>query len=398
MDSDTPDFVKNLEQLVVEEPNIEKARGEIRKLSEIQNYGDDDPNCLLGNRYLSREGGLLFVAPTGTGKSTAIMQMALLWAVGKPAFGIMPKHKIKTLIIQAENDDGDLAEMRDGVLFGMTRSDIITRDEAYEASDSVCVVRDVTNTADMVGPQMDARIVASGCDMVVLDPIFSYLGGETNSAKDVGHFLRNVINPVLLRRKVGFIAVHHSNKPLQGQQKADWQAGDFAYLGAGSAEFANWARAVLAIRSMGNHDVFQMVAAKRGKRIGWVDEEDGTHQTSRFIKHGSEGLCWLDASKSDVEQAKNPAGSRREALIEIDIEEVINLACSKIWKLNTLKEAIKEEYGITSGRSNRLDDALKLVKESPRVKLARYYEDGVPVYIIGSKKDVANHLQNEGKS
>jgi hypothetical protein len=279
----------------------------------------------------------------------------------------------------------------------MIHSDLITEAEAHEASESVNVVRDVVNTGDMVGPWMDSRIVASECDMVVLDPIFSYLGGETNSAKDVGHFLRNVINPVLLKRHVGFIAVHHSNKPLAGAQKADWQAGDFAYLGAGSAEFANWARAVLAIRSMGSHDVFQMVAAKRGKRIGWTSDDDGSTETSKYIKHSGRGLCWLNATEQDVALAKTPSGSSREAVVEIDIDDCVSIACQKVWRFNTYKEAIKEEYDIKTGRSNKLDDALKIVKEHNRVSYAKYYEKGVPVYIIGAKKDVENYLNNAGK-
>jgi hypothetical protein len=396
LDYEIPEFARELENIVVEEPGILAARKEIRKLSELKNYGDDDPNALLGNRYLSREGGLLFVAPTGTGKSTAIIQMALLWAVGKPAFGIWPKGKIKTLIIQAENDDGDLAEMRDGVLDGMTNAGLISEDDAWEASESVCVIRDVTNTGDMVGPYLDTRVAASGCDLVVLDPIFSYLGGETNSAKDVGHFLRNVINPVLLKRNVGFIAVHHSNKPLAGAQKADWQAGDFAYLGAGSAEFANWARAVLAIRSVGSHDVFQIVAAKRGKRIGWIDEDDGKNTTSRFIKHGTKGLCWLDATQADITASINKPGSTKREALEINIDEAVSLAASKIWKFNTFKDELKSEYGITTGRNNALDSAMQLIRENPRLKYAKYYENGVPIYIIGAKKDVENLLQNRG--
>jgi hypothetical protein len=201
----------------------------------------------------------------------------------------------------------------------------------------------------------------------------------------------------LLANKIGFIAVHHSNKPLAGAQKADWQAGDFAYLGAGSAEFANWARAVLAIRSMGSHDVFQMVAAKRGKRIGWTSDDDGTPETSRYIKHSGYGLCWLDATEQDVNAAKNPVGSSREAGIAISVEDCIAIARQRVWRYNTYKDAIKDEYGIMTGRSNKLDDALKLVKESPLLMYAKYYENGVPVYLIGAKNDVRNYLDNAGK-
>jgi hypothetical protein len=391
--TDAPDFVGMID-VTVEAAAVEDAQTQIRRLSELQNYGSDDPNCLLGNRYLSRQGGLLFVAPTGTGKSTAIIQMALLWAMGKPAFGIYPRCKIKTLIIQAENDDGDLAEMRDGVLHGMTASGLLTEEQAHAAADAVHVVRDVVSTGDEVGPAMDSYVKASGCDLVVLDPIFSYMGGETNSAKDVGHFLRNVVNPVLLARNVAFIAVHHSNKPLAGQQKQEWQAGDFAYLGAGSAEFANWARAVLAIRSMGSHDVFQLVAGKRGKRIGWEDEDDGSPLTSRYIKHGSEGLCWLDATQADIEAARSESRPTKATEPEPDMSTAVEITRRQIWKYETLKQTIKDELEI-KGR-NRLDEFMKRLCENDRIGRGRYYESRLPHNIIGDKKDVENYLENKG--
>ena len=37
---------------------------------------------------------------------------------GRPLFGIVPARPLKSLLIQAENDEGDLAEMRDGVIAG----------------------------------------------------------------------------------------------------------------------------------------------------------------------------------------------------------------------------------------------------------------------------------------
>src|SRR5206468_2700274 len=85
-------------------------------------------------------------------------------------------------------------------------------------------------------------------------------------------------NPLLREFNCAAVVVHHTNKPPTGKEKPDWSAGDFAYLGGGSAEWANWARAVLGLRSLGSHDVFELRAGKRGGRLGWK-EEDG--ETSR---------------------------------------------------------------------------------------------------------------------
>jgi hypothetical protein len=73
----------------------------------------NDPDELLRFRFLCRRGLLLLCGPTGIGKSSFAMQCMILWALGLPAFGIAPVRPLKSLLIQAENDEGDLAEMRE---------------------------------------------------------------------------------------------------------------------------------------------------------------------------------------------------------------------------------------------------------------------------------------------
>src|SRR5580704_9528316 len=66
---------------------------------------------LLGNRWLCRGGGALIVAPSGQGKSVLTAQASILWACNKAAFGIKPSRPLRSLILQAEDDDGDIQEM-----------------------------------------------------------------------------------------------------------------------------------------------------------------------------------------------------------------------------------------------------------------------------------------------
>ena len=53
----------------------------------------------------------LFVGQSGIGKSSLCMQLAINWALGRTTFGIRPERPLKSLIVQAENDVGDVAEM-----------------------------------------------------------------------------------------------------------------------------------------------------------------------------------------------------------------------------------------------------------------------------------------------
>ena len=135
-------------------------------------------------------------------------------------------------------------------------------------------------------------------DLIVIDPLFAYIGGAVDQ-ETCSHFLRNGLNPILQAHNCGLILVHHTNKPPQGEERKAWQAGDFAYLGSGTSELANWARAVVGLRSIGSHDVFELVLGKRGKRAGIVDEA-GEPVFKMYVKHGKTGICWETACEDEA--------------------------------------------------------------------------------------------------
>ena len=72
---------------------------------------ENDPDNVLGNRWLCKGGSCLFVGQSGIGKSSLCMQLAISWGLGRTTFGIRPERPLKSLIVQAENDAGDVAEM-----------------------------------------------------------------------------------------------------------------------------------------------------------------------------------------------------------------------------------------------------------------------------------------------
>jgi hypothetical protein len=163
------------------------------------------------------------------------------------------------------------------------------------------VVTEDAKTREGFALLLDQILAQHKPDLVMTDPALAYLGGDASSQRDVSPFLRNMLNPVIHRHNVGFLLVHHVNKPPTGEQKSNWQAGDFAYLGAGSAEFANWARAVIAIRSIGSDSIFELLLAKRGRRARWTDQ-DGRPTTRRYIAYHRDAgvICWREASHDEV--------------------------------------------------------------------------------------------------
>lgn len=285
-----------------------------KPLAELMPAQADDPSELLKSRYLSRGGGLLFCGPTGIGKSVMVMQAAISWAAGQPFCGIVPCGLLSSLIIQAENDEAEMAEMRDGILDNGEFTDAV----ALAACKKVHVYREDSKTGKAFFEKVVRPLLAEHKpDMLWIDPALAYLGAEANAQKDVSAFLRNQINPIIREFNCGVIIVHHTNKPTTGKEKPDWKGGDFAYLGAGSAEWANWARAVLAIRSLGDHDQFELHAGKRGNRIGWVEEDGKKRSYVRYVAHAEQGVYWREVGAPEESDGGAPKKYQEEEIFSV---------------------------------------------------------------------------------
>ena len=283
-----PDFAGSVEEAANEivPRNIMELRGASKKA---------DPNELIEKRFLCRGGGALVVGPTGIGKSSFIMQCMISWSRGKACFGMKPVRALRILYIQAENDGADVGEQLDGVLEGMK----LTEEEIENVPGVLDHYTEKSATGEALMRRLSAALAERQYDLLVIDPAFSYLGGDASKQGDVTKFLRNQLNPLLDQHGVACILIHHTNKPLRGKEKEGWKAGDYAYLGSGSAEWANWARAIIAIRSIGSDTVFELIAPKRGRRLGWTDS-NGCATTARFIAHTEGYICWREATEDEI--------------------------------------------------------------------------------------------------
>ena len=260
---------------------------------------------------------MVMAGPTGIGKSSFAMQMAMSFGAGLERFGFKPARPLKSLIVQAENDDGDLYEMQAGVVRGLE----LTAEQQAEVFARVRFVTIDDLCGDAFLHELARLLELTKPDLLWIDNLLSYLGGEVSSQEVVSKFLRNGLNPLLHRYNCACILIHHTNKPPSGKEKPDWQAGDFAYLGSGSAEIANWARAVIAIRSIGSHDVFELVAGKRGSRLGWR-AEDGSKVYSKTIAHATDGgIYWREvgAGERPPETQKKGLPTKADLLTHVPV-------------------------------------------------------------------------------
>jgi hypothetical protein len=277
-------------------------------LGSLATPGEEGETELLRTRFLCRGGGLLLVGPTGVGKSSLGMQATTCWALGKPCFGIAPARPLRSIIVQAENDAGDLAEMRDGVFAGLNLED----SERERAGAMVlCFHEHERSGADFFSRTVEPLLRLHRPDLLWIDPALSYIAGESNSQADVGRFLRNWLNPLLNKYQCGAVVVHHTNKPPTGKEKSVWSGSDLAYLGSGSSEWANWARAVVAIRSLGDNGIFELCLGKRGGRVDWRNDA-GERIYSTLIGHATEPgrIYWRNADESERPGVSGDEGKR----------------------------------------------------------------------------------------
>lgn len=254
-----------------------------------------DPNSVLGIRWLCRSGSMVVVGQSGIGKSSLAMQMMILWALGRPAFGIAPTkgRPLKSLLIQAENDIGDLAEMYQGVRAGMG----LTPEEERLLEDRIFIYRDTTHTGEAF-TELAAKLIARHKpDIVWADPLLNYIGDDISEQKVVAEFCCNRLNAIALRTGVIWALLHHTGKPSKDPKAGThWTATDLAYSGLGSSALVNWSRETAVIMRVkapeGTPPTFQLSMTKRRHRAGLCDL-DGNPTDTIFIRHSSgSGICW----------------------------------------------------------------------------------------------------------
>jgi hypothetical protein len=254
---------------------------------------------LIRHRFLCQGGGLLLVGQTGTGKSSFSRQMALHFALGKPFVGIEPVRPLRSLIIQAENDDGDEAEMCQGIVSGSG----FTSDQLQSAGPFIYHFREQCRSGFTFFKETVKPLIEEvKPDIVWIDPLLAYLGGDQNSQEVVGTWLRNLLNPILSQNNCAVAVVHHTSKVSLKSLREGWATSDFGYLGAGSAEFANWSRAIMCLIPSGVQGVYELHAAKRGMRLRWTQTDGATPTTKKIVHHSRKfgEICWHEAMGEEV--------------------------------------------------------------------------------------------------
>jgi hypothetical protein len=309
-----------------------------------------DINALAGRRWLVRGGTSLWAGGSGYGKSALEMQFAIYWACGRKCFGMGPTRPVKSLIVQAENDLGDMAEQFQGVVAGITATQDLNVDEFKQLIEqNVIIHRIVGKTGVAFLTLLDALIQETRCDIVWVDPLFAFAGCDLMNAKETGRFLREGLFPIAVRRNIALQVLHHVGKPVRDKDEsvAPMSEIDYQYLGFGTSEIQNSFRAVNVIVPIANTSTFKLVLSKRGERAGAKDIE-GNWTRTLFLEHSKEGICWLQTDEPDAEVGRPPKFKLQDLLDEMSVTNSL--------KTGTLAKRLHDERNMSRATFFRLFD------------------------------------------
>ena len=293
----------------------EKDLGEWFDLEALEKFvPTDDPTVLVGKarRWLCQSYAVSIVGFSGTGKSSLMMQIATSWALGQSVFGLAPVRPLRTLILQAENDGGDIAEAWQGSTCKMTSS------EKARLKENIAIVRDTRHIGSAFPDFLESLIVRHRAEVVWIDPLLAYAGFDIADQSLTTEWLRTQVDPVLKRTKAAMIYMHHTTKPKSADDLDSMTPSQLAYLGAGSAEWVNYSRdAGFLYRTKGEPARYKFGFSKRASRCGLLDINDERAKSGFiYLQHSQEDdvLRWEYAptagevapSRTDSSPAKGP--------------------------------------------------------------------------------------------
>lgn len=343
-------------------------------LTEFKLPAPDDPNVLLGDRYICRGSGTLVVSTAGMGKSSMSLQAVVLLALEKAWFGIKGKRPLKSIIFQSEDDEGDIAAVWHSLKYALK----LTDEELDYVRQRVAIVTERVKRGQTFLLWMKGVCEEFKPDLVWINPLHAFFDGDIKDAGEVGHFLREGLNKANPDNYWAYMIVHHTAKPSAPSEKKGERAwNEEMYEMAGSAELINWARAVIIIKPTKTEGQFNLVLAKRGKQAGVTQPTDDgrweivtripiAHSKEHFV--GEDGnthklIFWVNSDAAPAEQPAESAKPRGRPQKEHDPAELRRILFHfPVSSGETIGfNRLKVELSMASGTLSRT--AAKLIEE-----------------------------------
>jgi hypothetical protein len=183
-------------------------------------------------------------------------------------------------MVQAENDFGDAAEG----LKGATAK--LVEPERRALKDNLIFVRQSSKMGFEFVQYLGEMVEKHGIDLIIADPLLAYANFDIAKQDETSAFLRGPggVFEMLQRTQAALLYMHHTTKPKSADDLDAMTPQQLAYLGAGCAEWVNFARdSGYLFRTKANtsdgRPVYRFGFSKRQSRSGLKDAND------RFAGH-----------------------------------------------------------------------------------------------------------------
>lgn len=264
----------------------------------------NDPNSIIGNRWLCKGGSLLLVSQSGVGKSSFSLQFMVILATKRQGgfFGIEAKRPLRVVFCQNENDFGDVGEALQDITEGL----MLHAPEMQTLRENLHVYRLKGVTGQDFLDEMRRLIKLHAADIFVCDPLMAFAAINVTDQQEVTHFFRNGIDGILSESGAVLVAVHHTTKPRSAKDTAGQTSADLAYSGGGHSEITNYMREVAVLtRCQGDEPIFKFSLTKRRGRSGMRDD-CGDFAGDIYVRHcPTRGVIrWERSTPPDADTGK----------------------------------------------------------------------------------------------
>jgi hypothetical protein len=264
----------------------------------------NDPNSVIGNRWLCKGGSLLLVSQSGVGKSSFTLQLMITLATKRQGgfFGIEAKRPLRVVFLQNENDFGDVGE----ALIDITEGLMLHPPEIQTLRDNLHIYRLKGVTGPDFLDEMRRLVKLHAADVVVCDPLMAFAGIQVTDQQEVTNFFRQGVDTILSESGAVLVAVHHTTKPRSAKDTAGQTSADLAYSGGGHSEIVNYVREVAVLqRCPGEEPIFKFSLTKRRNRSGMRDDL-GDYAGDIYVRHSpTRGVIrWERSGPPDDPNAK----------------------------------------------------------------------------------------------
>jgi hypothetical protein len=272
-----------------------------RSVADYLDIGIDPESNLLGNRWLTREGSLFIVAPSGHGKSSLCIQAMICWAIGRVAFGIKPARPLRILLVESEDDDADIKAFVQ-VLRTMNLSQ--EEMELLHKNTRIEFRRDLTGNRFFEA--IDQFLSQFPSDLLIINPLTGFCTLQLTDESAMADFLRARLNPLMVKHHCAPVIVAHMPKgQVASISEKEWY--EWMYVLQGCTTLTNWARAILVFVPCPKlRGTYRFITAKRPAQSGWVEPEYYFAHSRKEVEVNHETLEiieWLPASEAQIKQA-----------------------------------------------------------------------------------------------